>query len=322
MIAIVWLLFGRRCFLRVLVTGGAGFIGSHVVRGLVSRGLHVVVLDDFSSGKIENLEKLASSEDLRIVRGNIRDRKVVEEVLGSVDSVVHLAAFVNASESVKKPLETHDINVNGTLNILDGCIKKRVKKLVFASSAAVYGDGNPLPLREKDELRPISPYAASKVCGEYYCKMYCNCYGFSSTILRFFNVYGPGQGSNEYAGVITRFVNSGIHGRPFTVYGDGNQTRDFVNVKDVVTAVEKAISFKSSKTDVFNICTGEAMTINDLVSSLCRIFGKNLEPLHARPRAGDILCNYGDPVRAQKVLGFKAKIRFEDGLRSLIKSLD
>lgn len=151
------------------MTGGAGFIGSHLVRGLVSRGWHVVVLDDFSSGKIENLDELAGSIGLRIVRGDIRDRKVVDEVLGSVDSVVHLAAFVNPSDSVKKPLETHDINVNGTLNVLDGCIKKSVKKFVFASSAAVYGDGSPMPLREECELRPISPYAASKVSGEYYC---------------------------------------------------------------------------------------------------------------------------------------------------------
>jgi nucleoside-diphosphate-sugar epimerase len=242
--------------------------------------------------------------------------------LVGVGSVVHLAAFVNSPESVKKPLETHDINVNGTLNVLDACAKKSVEKFVFASSAAVYGDGNALPLREECDLRPATPYAASKVVGEYYCKMYRACYGLSCVILRFFNVFGPGQGVNDYAGVITRFVHSGLLGGPLTVYGDGHQTRDFINVNDVIEAVNKALGFKSSKTDVFNVCTGKAMSINDLASSVCNVLGKNLEVLHAQPRAGDILHNYGNPAKAQRLLGFKAQVNFKEGLKLFVDSYD
>lgn len=304
------------------MTGGAGSIGSHLVRMLVGKGWSVVVLDDFSSGKMENLGEMVGSNGLRLVRGDIRDRKAVDEALVGVDSVVHLAAFVNPPESVRKPLETHDINVKGTLNVLDACVRKGVERFVFASSAAVYGDGNPLPLREECDLRPATPYAASKVSGEYYCKMYGDCYGLNSLILRFFNVYGPKQGTNEYAGVITRFVQSGIRGGPLTVYGDGSQTRDFVNVTDVVEAVEKALRFKSSKVDAFNICTGKPMSINDLASLVCEVLGKNLEVLHVQPRAGDILHSYGDSAKALRQMGFNPQVNFKDGLKLYVDSCD
>lgn len=307
--------------LNVLVTGGAGFIGSCLVEELIGRGCSVVILDNFSSGRKENLKGLIGSKRLTIVEGDVRNRKVVDETSRGMDAVVHLAALVGVGESVRNPFETHDINVTGTLNVLEAAVKQNVRKFVFASSAAVYGEGNPLPLQEEFDLRPVSPYAASKVCAEYYCKMYRDCYGLSSVVLRFFNVYGPGQGFNEYAGVITRFVHNGFQGEPLTVYGDGNQTRDFVNVKDVVEAIDKALMFKSSKTDIINICTGKQVTVNDVAFSLCGILGKNLRVLHVSPRAGDILRNYGDPGKAQTVLGFKAQIRFEDGLRLLVKSM-
>lgn len=304
------------------MTGGAGFIGSHLTKMLLDTGWHVVVLDDFSSGKIENFDEWSDSSAIRIVRGDIRDRKIVDEVLDGIDSVVHLAAFVNPPESIKKPLETHDVNLNGTLNVLESCLRNRIKKLVFASSAAVYGDGNPLPLREGCCLRPISPYAASKASAEFYCKMYRDCYGLGSVILRFFNVYGPGQNTGEYAGVITRFVASGLQGKPLTIYGDGSQTRDFVNVKDVVSAVEKALSFESADTEVFNVCTGKPVSINELARFVCETLGKNLEVKHAESRPGDIIYNYGDPTKAQHVLGFETHVNFKDGLEQFIKSLD
>lgn len=306
--------------MRVLVTGGAGFIGSHLVRSLVGKGWNVVVLDDFSSGKKENLDGSKGSDRLRVVRGDVRDGKVVDAVVDGVDSVVHLAGFVDAPGSVAKPLETNDINVNGTLNVLDACVKKGVGRFVFASSAGVYGDGNPLPLREECDLRPVSPYAASKVSGEYYCRMFCDCYGLSSVVLRFFNVYGPGQGLNQYAGVITKFVDSGLRGGPLTVYGDGSQTRDFVNVADVVEALERSLVFKSSKAEVFNVCSGKSMSINDLASCVCGVLGKDLEILHVEPRPGDVLHSFGDPGKARKMLGFEAKVVFEDGLKRYVES--
>jgi nucleoside-diphosphate-sugar epimerase len=307
--------------LNVLVTGGCGFIGSHLVEDLIAQGCSVVILDNFSSGKKENFKRFIGSNRLRIIEGDVRKGKIVNEASRDMDAVVHLAALVDVAKSVRNPIETHDVNVTGTLNVLEAAAKQRVQKFVFASSAAVYGEGNPLPLREEFDLRPVSPYAASKVSGEYYCKMYCDCYGLSGLVLRFFNVYGPGQGSNDYAGVITRFVQSGVQGEPLTIYGDGNQTRDFINVKDVVVSIEKALTFKSSKTDVINICTGEPITVNEIALSLCGILGKNLQLLHVQPRAGDILHNYGDPDKAQRVLGFKAQVRFENGLRLLVKSL-
>lgn len=304
------------------MTGGAGFIGSHLTKMLVDIGWHVVVLDDFSSGMMKNLRRWSGSSAIKIVRGDIRNKKIVNEVLDGIDLVVHLAAFVNPPESIKKPIETHDVNLNGTLNILESCVKKRVQKLIFASSAAVYGDGNPLPLREGCSLRPFSPYAASKVSAEFYCKMYRHCYGLSSVILRFFNVYGPGQNTGEYAGVITRFVSSGLRGKPLTIYGDGFQTRDFVNVKDVVCAVEKALSFKSADSEVFNVCTGKPISINELARFVAEAVGKNLEIKHAESRPGDIIYNYGDPIKAQNDLGFEAHVNLRLGLEQFIKSLN
>ena len=303
------------------MTGGAGFIGSHLVRGLAGKGWSVVVLDDFSSGRMENLEGLVGSESLRVVKGDVRDRKAVDEVLAGVDAVVHLAGFVDPAESVRRPLFTHDVNVNGTLNVLDACVQSGVGQFVFASSAAVYGDSNPLPLLEECDLRPLSPYAASKVSGEYYCRMFGDCYGLSSVILRFFNIYGPGQGFNAYAGVITRFIRCGLRGEPLTVYGDGSQTRDFVNVNDVVEAVEKALSFKSSGSEVFNVCTGEPTSINDLTGVVCKVLGKDLEVKHVEPRVGDVWHSYGDPAKSRRVLEFETGVVFEDGLRRFAESL-
>ena len=307
--------------LDVLVTGGAGFIGSHLVRSLVGKGWTVVVLDDFSSGKKENLDELSDSDGLRVVEGDVRDRKVVDEVIEGVDAVVHLAAFVDSASSVGRPLETNDINVNGTLNILDACVKKGVSRFVFASSAGVYGDGNPLPLREEYDLRPVSPYAASKVSGEYYCKVFCDCYGINTVVLRFFNVYGPGQGANQYAGVITKFMSSGLRGEPLTIYGDGTQTRDFINVEDVVGALGKALEFKSSGTEVFNVCTGKSLSINDLARYMQEAMGKHLRVLHVGPRVGDILHSYGFRGKAQDVLGFEAQVDFEEGLKRYVQSM-
>jgi UDP-glucose 4-epimerase len=289
---------------------------------LVGKGWSVTVLDDFSSGKVGNLEGLSGSGLLRVVKGDVRDRQVLGEVLGGADGVVHLAALVDPAGSVRNPLLYNDVNVAGTVNVLDACVEKHVDKFVFASSAAVYGDGDPLPLREEYDLRPVSPYAASKVSCEYYCRTFCDCYGLSSVILRFFNVYGPGQGANQYAGVITKFVQSGLRNEPLTVYGDGSQTRDFVNVKDVVEVMEKALSFESSKTEIFNVCTGKPMSIINLARAVCRVLGKDLEVLYAKPRAGDILHNYGDPAKTQKILGFKAQVGLQDGLSRFVESLD
>jgi UDP-glucose 4-epimerase len=306
--------------MRVLVTGGAGFIGSRLVRMLVGKGWNVTVLDDFSSGKVENLEGLSGSGLLRVVKGDVRDEDVVGEVLGGVDAVVHLAALIDPADSVRRPLLYHDVNVTGTVNILEASVKKGVGKFVFASSAAVYGDGNPLPLREDYPLRPVSPYAASKVSGEYYCKAFSECYGLGCVALRPFNVYGLGQGSNQYAGVITEFVKAGLRGDVLKVYGDGSQTRDFVNVDDVAGAFVKVLEHGPLRGEVFNVCTGATISINDLAELVYEIVGKDLRILHVAPRAGDILHSYGDPEKGEKALGFKVQVSFEEGLGRYVKS--
>jgi len=292
------------------------------VRELVRTGRSVVVFDDFTSGRMENLQGLAESQCLRVINGDIRDKKVVSDAISDVDEVVHLAAFVDVAESVKRPFLANDINVSGTANVLEGCLQNGVEKFVFASSAAVYGDGNPLPLREDCELRPLSPYAASKVSAEYHCKTFSERYDMGSVILRFFNVYGPGQGKNSYAGVITKFLQNALHDQNLIIYGDGTQTRDFINVEDVVKAIVKSISFDSCKTEVFNVCTGSFISVNNLASLMCKVFGKDLKVQHVASRAGDILNSYGDPEKAERLLGFKAHVPFEDGLRKLIESSD
>lgn len=305
----------------VLVTGGAGFIGSHLVEYLIGQGCSVVVLDNFSSGKMGNLEGLTGSGKLRIVEGDIRKRSAVDEASRGIDAVVHLAALVNVAESVKSPFETHDVNVTGTLNVLAAAVKYKVQKFVFASSAAVYGDGHPLPLREECDLRPLSPYAASKVSGEYYCSVFCECYGLSSVILRFFNVYGARQGDSVYSGVITSFVRSGLRGESITVYGDGSQTRDFIDVKDIVAAVAKALDFNCSKNKVFNVCTGKPTSINYATRCVSEALGKEVRVAHVKPREGDILHSYGDPTRALKTLRFTARVGFREGLERFVESV-
>ena len=296
------------------MTGGAGFIGSHLVRKLVGKGWDVTVLDDFSSGKAESLEELPGSGLLRVVKGDVRDRRVLSEVLDGADAVAHLAALIDPADSVRKPLLYHDVNATGTVNVLEACVEKHVGKFVFASSAAVYGDGNPLPLREDYPLRPVSPYGASKVSGEYYCGMFSRCYGLGCVALRPFNIYGPGQGTNQYAGVITKFVEAGLRGEALTVHGDGSQTRDFVNVEDVADAFVKALEHGPLKGEVFNVCTGTTISINDLAKLVGELVGKDLRILHVAPREGDVLHGYGDPEKAEKVLGFKAQVPFKDGL--------
>lgn len=307
--------------LRVLVTGGAGFIGSHLVRQLVGRKWSVVVLDNFYSGNLRNLRGLTESDKLRIVKGDVRSEKVIGEASKGVDAVVHLAALIDPAESLHKPVEYNEVNATGTLNVLFACVKRGVRKFVLASSAAVYGDGNPLPLREDYELRPLSPYAASKVSAEYYCRTFHECYDISPVVLRFFNVYGPGQGTNQYAGVITKFVNAGMRGEPLTIFGDGEQTRDFVNVQDVAVAILMALEQKNVGGSVFNVCTGKSLSIDELALMVREVLGKDLKISHVAPREGDILHSYGDPGAAEKVLGFKARVGFKEGLMRFVESL-
>ena len=302
------------------MTGGAGFIGRHLVHRLLARGYSVVVLDNFRSGRIEDIRECLKDENFKLVKGDVCDRKVVRNVMEEADAVVHLAALIDVEESVNDPLATHDVNVNGTLNLLTEATRCGVRKFLFASSTAVYGEGNPLPLKEDYPVKPISPYAASKAAAEHYCKVFHKCYGLSTVILRYFNVYGSRRDNNSYSGVITSFLNNALSGKPLVIYGDGKQNRDFVYVEDVVDATLLALESESAIGEILNVCTGKSISISELAQVLLEVTGRNLQVIHDKPRKGDVHSNYGDPTKTEKILRFKAKMSLEEGLKRIISN--
>lgn len=304
---------------RWLVTGGAGFIGSHLVEALVARGEQVQVLDNFSTGRWGNLS--AVQDRIEVIEGDVRDPLAVRQAIGGVEVVAHLAAVVSVEWSLQNPQETMDVNVGGTLNLLEAARQAGVSRFLFASSAAVYGDHAELPLREDLPLRPLSPYAASKVAGEALCYAYLAAYGLSTVILRFFNVYGPRQDPHSpYSGVISIFVGRMRQGLPPVVYGDGLQTRDFVYVGDVVAALVRAGEQDGAAGALVNIARGEETSVLRLVMLLNQALGTALEPDFAPPRAGEIRRSAGDPRRAQSVLGWQPMVGLAEGLSRLARS--
>jgi UDP-glucose 4-epimerase len=304
---------------KVLVTGGAGFIGSHVVDRLVLEGYEVRVLDDLSTGKLDNIQRNLSSGKVELVKGDIRDASAVKQSLDGVNFVIHMAALVSVPLSVENPDLTFDINLLGTLNLLRSSIKEKVDRFVFVSSCAVCGDPESLPVTEQTRTNPISPYAESKLIGERYSLGFSERQLLNSVVLRFFNVYGPRQGMNDYSGVITRFIERCKQKLPLTIYGDGSQTRDFVNVKDVAEAV--LASMKSSKAagEVFNIGSGKHTSINELAKTIMELAGVNSEISYEKSRSGDIKDSYADISKAKMLLGYEPKVSLSDGLQSLLE---
>lgn len=305
---------------RVLVTGGSGFIGSHFVDKLVSEGYNVRVLDNLSSGHLENLSDHLKAEKVDFVKGDIRDSAVVYKCLENVDAVVHFAAQISVTFSVDHPDFTFDVNACGTKNLLNASAKKTVGKFVLASSCAVYGDPDPesLPLKETSETNPISPYAESKLQAENYCLQFDKQDLLQSVVLRFFNVYGVRQGLNDYSGVITRFIGRIKEKKPLIIYGDGSQSRDFVNVNDIVNAVFAAMQNADAHSQVFNIGSGKPTSIDELAKTLLELADVDLEICYEKPRAGDIKHSYGNITKARKVLGYEPKVSLKDGLLKLL----
>jgi UDP-glucose 4-epimerase len=299
--------------LKILVTGGAGFIGSHLVKALVKAGHQVRVLDNLSTGSIENLADVLNA--IEFVRGDVRDYGTVEYAVGGVDAVVHLAALIDVAESVEKPDLYFDVNVRGTYNVVKA--SKNVSTFVFASSSAVYGEPIRVPIPEDHPLMPKSPYAASKVSGEAFVQAFANQYGFRPVILRLFNVYGPKQ-SRAYAGVIIEFIRRVSRGESPVIFGDGGQTRDFVHVSDVVEAIMLSLRNEGAR-GVFNIGSGEGITINHLANLILKSMNReDLKPIYALPRPGDIRHSIADITRAKKELKYEPKIRLETGIKGLI----
>lgn len=307
---------------RYLVTGGAGFIGSHIVSALLQRGASVRVLDNFSSGKPENLDAAAGDGRgrLEVIEGDLRDPARVAEAVDQVDAVFHEAAFVSVPESMEKPAECFDVNVGGTCLLFESARKAGVRRLVIASSAAVYGDSDALPLSEEALPRPLSPYAASKSAGELYASMYTRALGLEVVALRYFNVYGPRQRPDSmYAAAVPIFIRRRLDGQPVTIFGDGRQTRDLIYVEDVARANLLAAEHPAAAGQVFNVCTGRETSLLDLLDVLDELCPGSAAPQFAGPRSGDIYRSLGSPAKALETLGFRAETPLADGLKATLE---
>ncbi len=300
--------------MRYLVTGGAGFIGSHTVDELVRRGHQVVVLDDLSAGKEENLAGGAGK--IELIRGSIIDLDLVRRACLGADFVLHLAARTSVPRSVQNPVETNRVNIDGTLNVLVAARDARVRRVVFAASSSAYGETPTLPKKEDMAPAPISPYGVTKFVGELYAQVFGRVYGLENVSLRYFNVFGPRQDpGSPYSGVLSRFATALLDGAQPVVFGDGEQSRDFTYVENVVQANLLACEAPQASGLVFNIGTGDRFTLNQTLKLLEKISGRPTRPRYDPPRAGDIRDSQADISLARRVLGYNPRIGFEEGLR-------
>lgn len=301
-----------------LITGGAGFIGSHLAEELLGGGHRVRIFDNLSSGHLANLD--AFRDRVEFIRGDVRDRAAVEAAMDGVEFCFHEAALVSVFESVERPDDNHEINITGTLNVLGAARKAGTKRVVFASSAAVYGNDPVLPKREDLRPQPASPYAAGKITGEYYLSIFARLYGVQTVSLRYFNVFGPRQDPRSmYSGVISKFTDDLRAGRTPVVFGDGRQTRDFVFVKDVVQANLKAMqSVHAGRGESFNVATGQTASLLDLLATLGELSGRSLTPEFREARPGDIQHSSADISRARNILGYEPRFSLRTGLEALL----
>ncbi|VVC03208.1 L-arabinose 1-dehydrogenase (NAD(P)(+)) [Candidatus Bilamarchaeum dharawalense] len=299
-----------------LVTGGAGFIGSHLVELLLTKGHTVRVLDDFSTGKVENLAN--ATGELSVIKGDICNKSTVNKASKSVDFIFHEAAVVSVSQSIKDPIKTTNININGSKNVLEAALENNAKKVIFASSAAVYGDTKP-PLSEDLEGKPLSPYGKSKLEVELLLKQYHKSNGLKFVALRYFNVYGPRQSASSESGVIATFLDDFHKNKVPVVFGDGKQTRDFIYVRDVALANLRAMETSKADGEAINVATGKSIDLNQLVATLNTLYGKNIQPVYDGERVGDIKYSYADTKKAETLLGFSANTTLENGLKRTMK---
>jgi UDP-glucose 4-epimerase len=304
---------------RSLVTGGAGFIGSNLVRGLLERGDDVRVLDNFSTGHRGNLEGL----DVEIVEGELRSYERVHNAVRGVEVVYHLGALGSVPRSVQDPLTTNAVNVDGTLNVLLAARDEGVRRVVFASSSSVYGSTAALPAREDSPVDPISPYGVAKLAAERYCVSFSRVYhSFETVVLRYFNVFGPRQNPrSQYAAAVPLFISAIAAGEPVTIFGDGKQSRDFTFVENVVAANLAAADAAGANGRIFNVAAGAPNSVEALIDTIGTLLGRPVERTYEPPRAGDIRDSYADVAAASEVLGWSPTVTFEDGLRRTIDAL-
>ena len=306
--------------MRYLVTGGAGFIGSNLTRALLSAGHHVRVLDSFLTGKRENLAGLAETcgDAFELMEGDIRDSTAVRKATGGIDYVLHQGALPSVPRSVADPVLTNEINVAGTVNVLVASRDAGVRRVVFAASSSAYGDTPELPKRESMTPNPKSPYAAQKLAGEHYMRIFHEVFGLETVSLRYFNVFGPRQDPQSmYAAVIPRFITCVLQGEPPTVYGDGRQTRDFTYIDNVIQANLAACAApKAACGGVFNIACGERVSLLDILEIVYGLAGKRVEPKFEPSRPGDVRDSLADISRAREIVGYDPKVTFREGLQT------
>ena len=308
--------------MKYLITGGAGFIGSHIARSLLEQGESVRVLDNFSTGKRENIAELTrqfNENQLEVLEGDVRDAACVKAAVTGIELIFHEAAFVSVPQSMDEPQECFDVNITGTSLLFDAARRAGVKRAVIASSAAVYGESEALPAAEETPLQPKSPYAVSKRVNELYAELFTNSFNFEVVALRYFNVYGPRQRPDSmYAAAVPIFARRLLDGKPVIVYGDGGQTRDLIHVHDIVRANIAASEHPQAAGKIFNICTGLETKLLDLLDVLYDLFPNAPKPEFVAPRAGDLYRSVGSPQKAADVLGFRAQVSLAAGLKETV----
>jgi len=301
-----------------LVTGGAGFIGSNIVEELVKRGEKVRVLDNFSTGRKENIEPFL--KNIELVKGDILSYKTAEKAVKGVDFVIHEAALPSVPRSIKDPISTNEVNIKGTLHVLQAAKSANVKKVVCISSSSVYGDNEILPKREDMLPNPLSPYAVSKLAVEKYCQIFNAIYNLPTVCLRYFNVFGPKQNpDSQYAAVIPKFISLALKEKPLEIYGDGFQSRDFTYVSNIVQATILAAQTSKNVQGVINIGGEERHSVLDIVATISDLLGKDVKSFHTEPQKGDVRNSFADSTKAHRVLGYKVRVKFREGLKKTIE---
>ncbi len=304
-----------------LITGGAGFIGSNLAEALIQRGATVKILDNFSTGRLDNIKHLA--DKVEIINGDVRYLNTLLEATKGVDYVLHQAALPSVPRSIETPLESNDVNLNGTLNVLYAARENGVKRVVYAASSSAYGDTPTLPKVETMKPDPLSPYAVNKLAAEQYCAVFYKVYGLETVALRYFNIFGPRQDPNSYySAVIPKFIKAYFKGEPPIIYGDGLQSRDFTYIENVVEANLKACKAPEAPGQVFNIACGERITLNELAEALRKLTGAKVEPIHGEPRPGDIKHSLADISAAREKLGYEVKVPVFEGLKLTVEWFD
>jgi len=305
---------------RVAVTGGAGFIGSHLAEELAGRGYYVIILDDLSTGRMENIADLLKKENVEFIQGSITELILLRELFQGVEYIFHQAALSSVPRSIEDPLTANEVNIKGTLNVLMAARENRVGKVVYASSSSVYGDALTSPQREDMPANPLSPYALTKLAGEYYCNIFRQIYGLPTVCLRYFNVYGLRQDpQSQYAAAVPAFMERIFQNLPPVIFGDGEQSRDFTFIQDVVQA--NILAAMNDAEGVYNIGSGKSVTINQLAKAILNLLHKDLKPIHEEPRPGDPRLTLADISKARG-FNYEPKWALEDGLRETIKGLN